>query len=163
VLLEKTWSMLDGFRAPQVSSNFTSDLMARIPKQVEVKPKLTFPEINILRVLAPVLVSVCAFIVGYLVVQNYMIQNQQIAKVVSPEQKTIMQAKESVSAVSKVNVAEVTPSERTTEVMKVAVKIVVPDEEIIRHLDVYQNIELYQNYALVKDLDVVENLSARGL
>lgn len=164
VLLEKTWSILDGFKVPAVSSNFTSNLMARIHEQEEVKPKFTFtfPGINIqfgFRVLAPIMVSVCVLVVGYLFVQNHLIQEQQIAKVVLPEQKTIMQTKENVSAEPKVNVAEITPSERKED-MKIAAKIAVTDDEIIHNLDVYTNIELYQNYALVNDLDVVENLGA---
>lgn len=171
VLLEKTWSMLDGFQAPEVSSNFTWNLMARIHEQEEEKPKFSFvfPEINIqfgFRVLAPVMVSACVLIAVYLFVQNHLNQEQQVAKVVSPEQKTIIQAQKEVPVESEVNAAKVTPVERKEDSRIAAtqlaenekVKIAAGDEEIIRNLEVYKNIELYQNYALVNDLDVVENL-----
>jgi anti-sigma factor RsiW len=163
ILLEKTWSILDRYAAPKISSNFTANLMSRIHDQGEAKPKFALPEINIqfsFRVLVPVMVSACVLIVIYLFVQNQLVSQQQIAKVVLPEQKTITQVQENAPAESKVNVAEVTPSEQKEDI-KVAAKVSVPDEEIIRNLDVYTNIELYQNYALVSDLDVVQNLGAK--
>jgi anti-sigma factor RsiW len=155
--LEQTWSMLDGFQAPKVSSNFTWNLMERIREQEERRPKFNFafPEINIrfgYRVLVPAMVSACALIVAYLFVQNNLNQEQQVAEDFSPEQASIAQAKREVPAESEVKVAEVAPA-----ATKEDVKISSVDEEIIRNLDAYKNAELYKNYALVEDLEVVEN------
>lgn len=176
MLLEQTWSMLDGFKVPAVRNNFTSNLMAKIHDLEEAGPKFTFvfPEINIqfgFRVLAPAMAAVCVLIVAYFFVQNQLIQEQRIAKVVLPEQKTILQAKKNVSSESRANVAGIISSERkrdlkntTTEFAKnEKAGITATDEEIIRNLDVYENVELYQNYALLDNFDVVENLGAEVL
>jgi anti-sigma factor RsiW len=175
MLLEKTWSMLDGLGSPKVSSDFTMDLMAKIYEQEEEKPKFTFafPNINIqfgFRELALASVSACVLIAAYLIVQNHLISKQQVAKDTSSEQEYLMQAKKDASIEPIVNVAEVTPIAQKEEV-KIAstelvkdkeVKIAAADEEIIRNLDVYENSELYQNYTLLNDLDVVENLEAEA-
>ncbi|MCG2712544.1 MAG: zf-HC2 domain-containing protein [Candidatus Omnitrophica bacterium] len=176
LLQEQTWSMLDAFEAPRISSNFTADLMAKIHAQKEVKPGLirVFPAFNLLlrfRMLAPALVSVCILIVVYLFVQNQMFQALQSAKDFSFKEETILQSKKDISIGSQVNVAEVTLIGQeedihlaaTEFVEDVRAKITAIDEEIIRNLDVYENIELYQNYALFNDLDVVENLDAEVL
>jgi hypothetical protein len=92
-LLEKTWSALDGFKAPQVSSNFTWNLMQRIRGQEQTKPRFSFnlPEINIqfgFRVLVPVLVTACVLIAVYSFVLDQPVPLQQFAKVVATEKKT---------------------------------------------------------------------------
>ena len=192
VLLEKSWVLMDGFQVPKVSGHFTKNVMAKIHAQEEEKPKFTFafPEINIqfgFRVLAPAMISVCVLIVVYLLVQNQLAPKQQIAKEILPEQKTMVEVAQvtpaeqientqtAVVQVAKVgqepSVAEVVPVEQKEEVTIVTTelakneeaKTVVADEEIIRHLDVYENAELYKNYALVSDLDVVESLDEKVL
>lgn len=157
-LLERTWSMLDGLRAPKVSSNFTANLMTKIREKEQKRPKFifVFPDIHLqfaLRKLAPVLATICILIVSYLFVQNYLIREQQVAKDFSPEQESIMQAKKDISVESEADVAKVAPIEREEITQLAAI-----DEEIIRYLDVYENIEFYQNYGLVDDFDIVENL-----
>jgi hypothetical protein len=157
-LLEGSWSMLDSFQAPKVSSNFTWRLMDRIREQEERKPGfgVTFPEINFqfgYRVLVPVAVSVCVLIAVYFSFQKYLNQEPQVAQVVAPEPKTIIEAQKEVPVESAVKVAEVVPTAAKEEV-----KISASDEEIIRNLDAYKNAEFYKNYAAVEDLDVVENI-----
>jgi predicted anti-sigma-YlaC factor YlaD len=140
-LLEKTWAMLDGYKAPALSRNFSVNLMAKIREQRGARPNLAF-------VLAPVMASVCVIIAVYLFVQNRPPIEQP--------------AEEVVSLTSKVDVIEVAPVAQKIE-RKEEVKLTATDEEIIRNLDVYENIELFQNYALVDDLDVVENLGVKAL
>jgi hypothetical protein len=157
-LLERSWSMLDSFQAPKVSSNFTWSLMERIREQEERKPgfTFTFPEINIqfgYRVLVPVAVSACVLIMVYFSFQKYLNHEPQVAQVVAPEPKAIIEAQKEVSVGSTVKVAEVVPVATKEEV-----KISFADEEIIRNLDAYKNAEFYKNYAAVEDLDVVENI-----
>ena len=178
VLLEKTWSMLDGFQAPEVGRHFTRDLMARIHQEEEEKPGLpfAFPEINIqfcFRVLAPAMAFACVFIVICLLFQNHPFQEQQIAKEILPEQKedTPTAAIQVAKVEPEPAVVEFAPIQQAEDVKIAATelakdekaKTAVPDEEIIRDLDVYENVDLYQNYALVNDLDVVENLDEKVL
>jgi len=155
MLLEKTWSMLDASGTPQVSKNFTENLMAKIHTQKTVKPEFVFafPQIRIqfgFRTLVPVAASVCVLIAAYIFVQNQLTYKQQSAKGLLPIETAMQATKESADS----TVTKLEEDERSG--------ITAADEEIIRNLDVYEDIEMYQNYALLNDMDIVENMGAKG-
>ena len=153
VLYEKTWAMLGSFKAPEVSRDFTADLMTKISeeKRGKIEPEVTFPEIA-LPVLASILVSVLFCIGGF-----FFFQHQQIKELPMSEPVRVI-----VSARVKETFPPVSIIHPKGD-FKVAVKRAVSDDEIIRNLDAYENIEFYQNLPVLKDLDVVQNLGSKGL
>lgn len=166
MLHEKTWSALNGLKAPQVSQNFTANVLTRILEQNQARSRSTFDLSNtdnkvILGISLMVIVSLCVLGGSYLLIQNRPFQEIQAAKLVMPEQGTNVNARESVPEASSVNVAQVAAMQPKND-MQAVVKRPVSDEEIIRNLDAFQNSELYKNLPLLSDLDVVQNIYAKG-
>ena len=154
-LLEHTWSMLDDVKAPEVSSDFTASVMAKIHEQEQKRPWFGFafsetpPAFEFWR-LAPVLATVCLVVLSYVFFQDHVTKRSRIARDSSQQQDIIIQTKDDPEAFKDDGAQVVTTSAAM-------------DVDIIRYLDVYENMEFYQDYALLDDYDVVEDLNEEVL
>ena len=150
MLLEKSWGLLEGVKVPQVSPDFTDKLMAKIHTQGQERPSVTVQSTAasvkvVFWILGIAIVYVCLLCGVYLYVQNKP----------APEVQTVpVPIKENVSEEVVV---------QPVEIKKVIPRSTVNDDEIIRHLDVYENIELYKNFNVLKNYELIENLNAKAI
>jgi len=118
ILLEKTWSLLDKVNAPDISPDFSENLMAKIHQQQENQPKFifTFPKINIpfeFRFLIPAMASFCIIMaLSYLFLQNHSMKSQQMSKDLLLEQYLLLEKQKDSPSDLQMDVAKIIPTQQ---------------------------------------------------
>jgi len=185
-LLEKSWSMLNDIQTPEVSNNFTTNLMARIHIKNEKKSEFSFsaPKFhfhNGFKRLATAAVAACLLVIVYLIVNSYLSDSSYSIEKSSKQKLAVQRVKDTLIKVTDANnktpVAEVVETIITGEINteNYNIEIVSTNIEIQKQnkldksnktitdsidKEIILNLEIYENISLYQNYALLDDYDA---